>query len=153
VLKILVSDIDGVLTDGTVLLDANGGEQKRIFFRDLDGLFQLHREGFVIAFVTGEKGPWTEMIRGKLPHAHFFTGCRDKRSAVLEILQREGARPEELCYIGDAASDVPAMREAGVSACPANAAPEAIAAATMVLQARGGEGALAELVRSLKESA
>jgi YrbI family 3-deoxy-D-manno-octulosonate 8-phosphate phosphatase len=145
VLKILVSDIDGVLTDGSVLLDANGGEQKRIFFRDLDALFELHRAGMVLAFVSGESGPWVEMIRGRLPHTYFYAGCKHKGAAVREILELEHETAAQLCYIGDGASDVPAMSEAGIAACPADASPEAISAATLVLKTRGGEGAIAEI--------
>jgi YrbI family 3-deoxy-D-manno-octulosonate 8-phosphate phosphatase len=145
VLRILVSDIDGVLTDGSVWLDTDGGEQKRIYFRDLDALFDLHRTGFTLAFVTGEAGPWVEMIRKRLPHRHFYSKCKDKASAVREILHLEGSDRTQLCYIGDGLSDIPAMAEAGVSACPADAAPEAIAAADLVLQTRGGYGAIAEL--------
>jgi YrbI family 3-deoxy-D-manno-octulosonate 8-phosphate phosphatase len=150
--RILVSDIDGVLTDGTVLLDAAGNEQKRISFRDLDALFQMHRTGWVIGFVTGEQNAWVEMIRKRLPYKYFFDGCKDKRGAVQRILAEEQATRTDLYYIGDGNSDIPAMAEAGVAACPADAAPLTIDAANLVLKSNGGHGAIEEFVHWIRSS-
>ncbi|HWZ43296.1 MAG TPA: HAD hydrolase family protein [Candidatus Saccharimonadales bacterium] len=150
---ILVSDIDGVLTDGYVWLDGGGNEMKRIFFRDVDALFDLHRNGFTVAFITGEQGAWVEMIKGRLPHKYFYSGCREKQKAVQEILALEGAERAALCYIGDGMSDVPAMEVAGVAVCPANGSMEALAAADVVLSVNGGQGAIVELARLLKSGA
>src|SRR5437588_11894593 len=114
----LVSDVDGVLTDGFVWIDGRGNETKRVFFRDLDALFDLHRSGFTLAFVTGEQGDWVEMIKKRLPFKYFYSGCREKQKAVQEILDLNGSTRDDLCYIGDGASDVPAMQLAGVAVCP-----------------------------------
>lgn len=147
---ILASDIDGVLTDGTVWIDGNGNELKRLSFQDLDALFDLHRSGFTLAFLTGEQGDWVEMIKKRLPYKHFYSGCRDKRTALLEVLRLENSQSENLCYIGDGLSDVPALHLAGVAVVPANSILEARAEADIVLKAGGGLGAIAELARLLK---
>jgi YrbI family 3-deoxy-D-manno-octulosonate 8-phosphate phosphatase len=148
--RILASDIDGVLTDGSVWIDENGSELKRISFHDLDALFDLQKNGFTLAFLTGEQGNWVETIKKRLPYKYFYSGCRDKRSALLEILHLENGQTEDLCYIGDGLSDVPALELAGVAVVPANAILEARSVARIVLSASGGQGAMVELARLLK---
>lgn len=148
--RILASDIDGVLTDGTVWIDGNGNEFKRISFQDIDALFDLHRSGFILAFLTGEQGAWVEMMKKKLPYKYFYSGCRDKHTALLEVLRLENSRQESLCYIGDGLSDIPALKLAGVAAVPANGILEARSEADIVLKSAGGQGAIAELARLLK---
>lgn len=151
--KILVCDIDGVLTDGSVWIDANGNELKRISFHDLDALFDLQKNGFTLAFLTGEQGDWVEMVKRRLPYKYFYPGCRDKRSALLEILRLENSQSADLCYIGDGLSDVPALQLAGVAVVPANAVQEARSVASVVLTASGGQGAIVELSGLLKAAA
>jgi YrbI family 3-deoxy-D-manno-octulosonate 8-phosphate phosphatase len=148
--KILASDIDGVLTDGTVWIDGNGNEFKRLSFQDIDALFDLHRSGFTLAFLTGEQGDWVEMVKKRLPYKYFYSGCRDKHAALREVLRLENSQSENLCYIGDGLSDVPALHLAGVAVVPANGILEARAEADIVLKASGGQGAIAELARLLK---
>ena len=148
--RILASDIDGVLTDGFVWIDGKGNELKRISFHDLDALFDLQKNGFTLAFLTGEQGNWVEMVKKRLPYKYFYSGCRDKQSALLEILRLENAQSGDLCYIGDGLSDVPALQLAGVAVVPANAVPEARSAASIILSAYGGQGAIVELARLLK---
>ena len=148
--RILASDIDGILTDGFVWIDGNGNEMKRIFFHDLDALFDLQINGFTLAFLTGEQGNWVEMVKKRLPYKYFYSGCRDKHTALLEILRLENGRSEDLCYIGDGLSDIPALQLAGVAVVPANAIVEARSVASIVLTAGGGQGAIAELARLLK---
>ena len=148
--RIVASDIDGVLTDGYVWIDGNGNELKRISFHDLDALFDLQRNGFTLAFLTGEQGKWVEEIKKRLPYKYFYSGCRDKQTALLEIMRLENGRREDLCYIGDGLSDVAALQLAGVAVVPANAVPEAVSVASIVLTATGGQGAIVELVRLLK---
>ena len=151
--RILVCDIDGVLTDGSVWIDGKGNELKRISFHDLDALFDLERNGFTLGFLTGEQGDWVEMIKKRLPYKYFYPGCRDKRSALLEILRLENGQSADLCYIGDGLSDVPALQLAGVAAVPANAVQEARSVAGIVLSASGGQGAIVELAHILKAAA
>ena len=148
--RILVCDIDGVLTDGFVWIDGKGNELKRISFHDLDALFDLQKTGFTVAFLTGEQGDWVEMVKKRLPYKYFYCGCRDKRAALLEILRLENGQSADLCYIGDGLSDVPALQLAGMAVVPANAVQEARLVAGIVLSASGGQGAIVELARLLK---
>jgi 3-deoxy-D-manno-octulosonate 8-phosphate phosphatase (KDO 8-P phosphatase) len=148
--RILVCDIDGVLTDGFVWIDGKGNELKRISFHDLDALFDLQKNGFTVAFLTGEQGDWVEMVKKRLPYKYFYCGCRDKRAALLEILRLENGQSADLCYIGDGLSDVPALQLAGMAVVPANAVQEARLVAGIVLSAAGGQGAIVELARLLK---
>ena len=148
--RILVCDIDGVLTDGFVWIDGKGNELKRISFHDLDALFDLQKNGFTVAFLTGEQGDWVEMVKKRLPYKYFYCGCRDKHAALLEILRLENGQSADLCYIGDGLSDVPALQLAGMAVVPANAVQEARLVAGIVLSASGGQGAIVELARLLK---
>lgn len=148
--RILACDIDGVLTDGSVWIDGKGNELKRISFHDLDALFDLQKNGFTLAFLTGEQGDWVEMIKKKLPHKYFYPGCRDKRAALLEILRLENCPSTDLCYIGDGFSDVTALQLAGMAVVPANAVQEARSVASIALSASGGQGAIVELSGLLK---
>lgn len=148
--KILACDIDGVLTDGFVWIDGKGNELKRVSFHDLDALFELQKNGFTLAFLTGEQGDWVETVKKRLPYKYFYSGCRDKRLALLEILGLENVQSADLCYIGDGLSDVSALQLAGVAVVPANAVHEARSVASIVLSASGGQGAIVELSNLLK---
>jgi YrbI family 3-deoxy-D-manno-octulosonate 8-phosphate phosphatase len=146
-------DIDGVLTDGTVLFDEDGREFKRITYRDLDAISSLRRSGYKVGFVTGEGTRLAEFFRQRLQHDYFEIGCQDKLAAVQSWLELEGIAANELCYVGDGASDVRALAFAGLGVCPADGSPDARVNANLILDARGGRGAIEELAIKLLEGA
>jgi len=139
---VLVLDIDGVLTNGEVLLDESGRESKALFFRDIDAVFAARRAGLRIVLVTGEDTPLVDAIAGKLEVAEVHRGRRDK----LEALAALGVPFEQVCYVGDAARDAPALEAVGLGLAPADAAPEALLAADRVLERGGGRGAVGEAI-------
>lgn len=149
-IKVVVLDIDGVLTDGMVWLNDRGEEFKGLHYRDLDALTELAQTGFVLGFITGEDRPIVEVFRQRLPHQYFYQGRKDKLPVVQEIIRHAGVTSRELCYVGDGYRDIPAMRYAGVGVCPCNAAPEVRERADYVLSEPGGYGAIAELARLLR---
>ena len=142
-------DIDGVLTDGSVLLDSEGREYKRILYRDLDALTAMTREGHTLAFVTGEDTSLVQQLRQRLPHRYFYPGCKNKLAAVKEIIKQEEVTQAEVCYVGDALSDVSALEFAGLGVCPQDAVKEAQSCADTVLSVGGGQGVVEELRRLL----
>ena len=148
-IKLVLLDIDGVLTDGRVTVDALGSESKTIHFHDIDAVFELKRRGYKVGFLTGEATPVTEYFRRRFKPDYFYNGCKDKPAALAEILADCGCRPEETCYVGDGKYDIAMMRLVGLSACPADAISEVRALAHMRLSAKGGEGCVWELLERL----
>lgn len=148
-IKLVVFDIDGVLTDGTILVDQSGREQKKINVKDIDAIFQLKRQGFLLAAVTGEDTEIVSYFRDRFPWDRFISGNKEKLHAVREIALQAGVTMEEIAYVGDGKYDVSVLPHVGLSLCPADAIHEAKLAADVVLSRPGGEGCLWELVNIL----
>jgi D-sedoheptulose 7-phosphate isomerase len=144
-IKLLALDIDGVLTDGRVMLSADGQEVKNLNFHDLDKLAALRRTGMPVVLVTGENNPMVEAIRGRFD-VPVIPGSKDKLAAIQRVAEEYGVTLGEICYVGDSDRDAPALRAVGLGLAPANATPAAKAAAHRVLQKSGGEGAAAEAI-------
>ena len=76
--ELVVFDIDGVLTDGSILVDSRGNEQKRISIKDIDAVYELKRMGFQLAAITGENSPIVAYFQRRFPWDYFFSGCKKK---------------------------------------------------------------------------
>ena len=142
-------DVDGVLTDGTVLLDDSGRESKRIHFADVMGISMGRRAGLVFALISGEDGPVLEAIAAKLGITDVYPGCRDKAAALKDFASRHDLELGEVCYIGDDVNDVTAMEFSGLAAAPGDAQRAAAAAATLTSTRPGGSGAVREIIEAL----
>lgn len=145
-ISVLVLDIDGVLTDGTVILDKTGEELKTLSYRDIDAVFFAHREQLRVVLVTGEDSPWVETVAKRLQVARVYRGAKDKRKALRAVSIDLSASPEEICYVGDSWRDVEAFREVGLALAPSDAAAAAREAAHCVLTRPAGRGAVAEAI-------
>jgi YrbI family 3-deoxy-D-manno-octulosonate 8-phosphate phosphatase len=143
-IKALVLDIDGVLTDGTVAVD--GSPAKRIFLRDLDALSLIRRKGILVAFLTGESEAEAASVVNRCGSGLTAFNAKDKEAGIKEIARQLKLELAEICYIGDARRDIPALKIIGLSLCPFDGDKLAKDAADMVLQACGGKGAVAEAV-------
>lgn len=149
-IKWVIFDIDGVITDGTVIVNADGVEQKKVNLKDVDAIYELHREGYKLAAITGENSEIVTYFRNRFPWDAFFCGQKDKIT-VLQILEEQHQLlPEEMCYIGDGKYDVDILSYVGLGICPADAIDRAKRAAKMILQKNGGQGCLWELIQILK---
>jgi 3-deoxy-D-manno-octulosonate 8-phosphate phosphatase (KDO 8-P phosphatase) len=151
VIKAVVMDVDGVLTDGTVWLDDAGRETKRIAFADIMGVSLGRRAGLFFGLISGEGGAVFDVIAAKLGITDTYPGCKDKAAAVRDFAARHGLELNEICFIGDDVNDVPALEICGLSVAPAGAQPVASARATMVTIHPGGKGALREVVEHVLE--
>lgn len=147
--KLIVLDIDGVLTDGTVIVDSRGNEQKKINMKDMDAVFELKRQGYLVAAVTGEDTEITSYFRRRFPWDWFISGNKNKLGTVRQLAENAGVSMEETAYVGDGKYDVPVLPYAGLSFCPADAVEEAKLAADVVLSRRGGSGCLWEVLHFL----
>jgi 3-deoxy-D-manno-octulosonate 8-phosphate phosphatase (KDO 8-P phosphatase) len=146
VIRLLVLDIDGVLTNGEVILDEDGRESKSLFYRDIDAVFAARRAGLAVALVSGESTALVDVIAHRLGVARVYPGRRDKAEALAAIAADHGCAPADVCFVGDSARDAPALELAGLGLAPADAHPAALGAADRVLASGGGRGAVGEAV-------
>lgn len=148
-LKLLLTDVDGVLTDGTLLFLSDGSEAKAFHVRDGLGLVLARRAGLRTGILTGRTSAVVARRAAELEMTVLRQGARDKLAAFREILAEEGLISEEVAYVGDDLNDLGVMAEVGLSAAPADAAPEVRARAFVVTEAPGGRGCLRELVEAI----
>ena len=144
-IKMLLTDVDGVLTDGRVFLDHEGREMKAFHVWDGLGLVLLQRAGLLVGIISGSDAPLIRHRARQLGITEVYTACLDKKPALDEILARHQLRPEQVCFVGDDLLDLPLFRCVGMGVAVANARPEALAAARYVTAAQGGAGAVREV--------
>lgn len=145
-IRLLVLDVDGVLTDGTMVVAEGGDELKGFHARDGVALALARRAGLKTALVTGEKSPIAKIRGDKLGIDQVVLGARRKGDALDELLVGFELPAEAAAYVGDDLLDVPAMQRAGLAIAVADAVPEVKAVAHAVTRAPGGRGAVRECV-------
>ncbi len=148
-IRLIISDVDGVLTDGRITIDNAGIETKSFFVRDGLGIKLWQRCGFAFALLTARNSQVVKIRAGELGVSVVRQGFSDKLPAAREIFEELGVAPEEVCYIGDDLPDLPVMYEVGLPVTVADGAPEVQAASTWTMSASGGRGAVRELVQRL----
>ena len=146
----LAFDVDGVLTDGGLWWGPDGEEWKRFCFADIMGLSLARRAGLQVALISGEDSPLVDRYAQKMLIRHVVKGCRDKAAALREFASASGIDLAEICFMGDDINDLAAMRIAGFSAAPSNAAADILEEADFVARKTGGNGAVRELVEALQ---
>ncbi len=152
-IKILLCDVDGVLTDGSIFI---GGEReiKRFNIRDGLGLVLARRAGLKIGWVSARPSEATKLRADELK-IHFLIQQTDKlsKSGVIEnLLASERLNWNEVCFVGDDVVDLGPLTRAGMGVAVADARPEAKAAADWVTQADGGRGAVREIVEMILQA-
>ncbi|TGE35386.1 HAD family hydrolase [Desulfosporosinus fructosivorans] len=150
-LKLIATDVDGVLTDGHAIIDSNGHEQKRIYFRDLDAIAIGKKLGLEFALITGEDNGMVDVIAKRFNITQVSRGAKDKLVALRTICSVLGLDSAEVCYIGDSDRDAPAIAWAGFGVAPANGSNQAKTAADYITVCKGGDGVLAEVVDLARE--
>jgi 3-deoxy-D-manno-octulosonate 8-phosphate phosphatase (KDO 8-P phosphatase) len=147
--KILLLDVDGILTDGIVHILPDGEEFYSFNVYDGYGIKLWQRAGFRCAFVTG-RGARAVLERAKkLGVHHVYQNSGDKLAICEEIAAKEGISLAEMAFVGDDIQDLPALRNAGLAISVPNGRPEAHASAHMITKTRGGQGAVREVVEFL----
>jgi len=144
-IRLLILDVDGVMTDGRIILDNNGNEYKAFHVRDGHGIKMLIRAGIRVAIITG-RGSKVVAIRAKeLGISDVFQRCRDKSGAYSSLLRRHGLTDEEVAYIGDDIVDLPVMARVGLPVAVADADPGIRRFCQLVTERAGGRGAVREV--------
>jgi 3-deoxy-D-manno-octulosonate 8-phosphate phosphatase (KDO 8-P phosphatase) len=142
-------DVDGTLTDGTITYGDDGGETKSFHARDGAGIHLLKVAGIEAAIVTGRTSAAVTRRAAELGIREVVQGVTDKATAVRALRTQRNFQAGEVAYVGDDLSDLLAMREAGFSAAPADAATEVRGIATFVCTKAGGRGAVREAIEAL----
>jgi N-acylneuraminate cytidylyltransferase len=143
--RLLVCDVDGTLTDGTVWYGEDGEAFKRFSLRDGLGIERLRNFGVEVAFLTKESSGFTAARAHKLGVANVIVGCHDKEAALRSLAGRLGIPFESIGYVGDDVNDAETMSLAGFRACPRDAEPPILALAHFVAERSGGHGAVREV--------
>lgn len=144
-LKLMIFDVDGVMTDGTLYYSERGEELKAFNIQDGHGVKMLKQYGVEVALITARKSRAVELRAANLGIAHLYQGVEDKRGAYAALLAQLGLTTGQSGYMGDDLLDLPLLTRCGFAATVA-AAPEAVRnRAHYVARARGGHGAVREV--------
>jgi 3-deoxy-D-manno-octulosonate 8-phosphate phosphatase (KDO 8-P phosphatase) len=144
-IKLLVVDVDGVMTDGGIILDGGGNELKRFHVRDGHGIKLLIRAGLEVAIVTGRESEVVKRRAAELGIKIVHQRSKVKLEAYEEILKETGMSDEQTAYIGDDIVDIPVMRRVGLSVAVADAEEYVKKEAMLVTERPGGRGAVREV--------
>ncbi|MBI5750978.1 MAG: HAD family hydrolase [Hydrogenophilales bacterium] len=143
--KLLIFDVDGVLTDGSLYLDDEGREIKAFFSLDGHGIKMLKKSGVEIAIITGRTSNLMRVRAKNLNIDHLYQGAEDKLETFMELSAKLGMAAEQIAVMGDDVVDLPMMRRSGFSVC-VPAAPESVRQyAHYVTRLPGGKGAAREV--------
>jgi 3-deoxy-D-manno-octulosonate 8-phosphate phosphatase (KDO 8-P phosphatase) len=148
-IELLALDVDGVLTDGTLTINADGSETKSFNTLDGHGLRMWQRAGLKVALISGRESAPTQLRAEQLEIEHVFQNCHFKLPVMEELLKRIGLAPEKVAYIGDDLPDLPVMRHVGFSVAVANAVDEVKRHADYVTARPGGSGAVREVIEHI----
>jgi 3-deoxy-D-manno-octulosonate 8-phosphate phosphatase (KDO 8-P phosphatase) len=144
--KLFLCDVDGVLTDGTVIM-GDGKEYKTFNIQDGLGMLILQRVGIKVGWVSNRPSPVSKQRADELKIDYFFQAKGSKVEAIQAILKEAQLGWDDICYIGDDVVDLGALKRAGVAVAVANAIDEARDLAHYVTKAHGGHGAVREAIR------
>ncbi|MGN6651753.1 KdsC family phosphatase [Trinickia sp.] len=143
--KLMIFDVDGVLTDGSLMFTAAGDTMKSFNSMDGHGLKLLGEAGIRTAIITGRRSDIVLARAQELRVSHIYQGAADKIEAFADLMREADVTAEQCGYMGDDWPDLGVLTRCGFAAAPANAHPEVIARAHWVSEARGGQGAAREV--------
>jgi 3-deoxy-D-manno-octulosonate 8-phosphate phosphatase (KDO 8-P phosphatase) len=145
-IRLLLFDVDGVLTDGVVVMHADGSESKGFHIRDGAAMVWAQRAGLTVGLLSARSSGATSQRAAQLAIRLVMQGVSSKLSAYERILREGGLQDDVVAYMGDDLLDLPVLARAGLSAAPADAAPEVREKVSWVSAARGGRGAVREFI-------
>jgi len=145
-IKLLLLDVDGVMTDGGVYIAESGDRFKKFNIQDGYGIVKLQQSGVRVGIITGGKSNMVQRRADELGIKEVYQNFDDKITAYEKIKSKLNLRDEEIAHIGDDELDLPVLKRTGFSAAPADAVPAVQAAVHYVCKRRGGEGAVREVI-------
>jgi len=144
-IRLLLLDVDGVLSDGGIVYDSDGRESKRFHIHDGLGIKLLQQHGIQVGIITGRISPMVERRARELGIELLIQGREDKAAAMHEAIQQLSVTPDAVAYMGDDLPDLAAILQAGLGVAPANAVSIVRQHANLVTVATGGHGAVREV--------
>lgn len=144
-IRLAAFDVDGVLTDGRILLGPDGKEYKAFHVRDGHGMVALRRAGIVIAVITGRNSAAVAVRMRELGVEHVHQGVSDKGACLAQVLAASGTPAQAALYVGDDEPDLAALAMVGLPIAVADAIASVRAAAAWITAAPGGRGAVREI--------
>ena len=151
-IRLLVLDVDGVLTDGLIILDDHGVESKHFHVRDGAAIAIWNKQGRRTAILSGRSARCVDLRAAELGIEPVVQGSSDKGEAIRLMLANLDLDLAQVGFIGDDLADLPALEIVGYAACPSDAAPEVQAVADHVTGAPGGRGAVREVIEILMKA-
>jgi 3-deoxy-D-manno-octulosonate 8-phosphate phosphatase (KDO 8-P phosphatase) len=148
-IRMILSDVDGVLTDGSIIIDNAGIESKFFYVRDGLGIKLWQRAGFMFGLLTARNSQIVKLRAAELGIEIVRQGFSEKLPVAREIFSQNGIEPHEVCFIGDDLQDLPVLWEVGLAVAVADAANEVKEAAKWVTTCQGGRGAVRETIERL----
>jgi len=144
-IRLLLLDVDGVMTDGRIIYDDRGGETKAFDVRDGHGLKLLQRAGIRVGIITGRQSPVVDRRASELGIELVYQGAKDKLLPFREILAKTGLTADAVAYVGDDLPDLPVLRRVGFAVTVADAMAELKPHVHYITHAPGGRGAVREI--------
>ena len=151
-IKLLILDVDGVLTDGSITLDNKGNEYKSFHVRDGHGIKMLQRGGLQVAIITGRNSKVVERRAKELGITEIFQKCFNKKIAYEKLVRKYRFSDENVAYIGDDIVDIPIMTIVGLPVAVADADELTKKYAVMITKRKGGRGAVREITDLILKS-
>jgi 3-deoxy-D-manno-octulosonate 8-phosphate phosphatase (KDO 8-P phosphatase) len=144
--RLLLFDVDGVLTNGAILIHADGRESKQFDIRDGTGIVLAERAGLRVGLLSARHSAATAERASQLRIPIVRQGAIDKLETYRDIIASEGVHDDQVAYMGDDVLDLPVLARVGLSAAPADAMPDVLPRVAWVSRQRGGHGAVREMI-------
>ncbi|MCA9154252.1 MAG: HAD hydrolase family protein [Pirellulaceae bacterium] len=151
-IELILSDVDGTLTDGSIIYDNQGIETKAFHIHDGLGIKLWQQAGFSFGLLTARSSHVVKIRAAELGVKILRQGFEDKLSAAKQVIDQLGLEPSQVCYIGDDLPDLPVIRYVRLGVAVADAVPEVREAAQVTTRLPGGRGAVREVVEALLKS-
>lgn len=144
-IKMVAFDVDGVLTDGSLIFDENGVEYKTFNAKDGQGIVNLKNAGIITAIITARENGTVKHRFENLGMTRLFQGQKDKLKAMKQMLEDYNLDFSQVAYMGDDLPDIPVLKEVGLACCPNDAVDEVKEVVTFISAKNGGRGAVREM--------
>ena len=144
-IKALIMDVDGVMTDGSLTIDDNGVEYKTFNTKDGQGIVMLNKSGCLTAIISARMSKVVQLRAEMLGITKVYLNSKNKLQTLKDFMKEYNLEYSDIAYIGDDLPDICILKEAGLSACPADAVEEVRQCVDMICEKAGGRGAVREL--------
>lgn len=151
-IKLIIFDVDGVLTEGHIIFGQDGEALKAFHCQDGMGISLAHKVGLKTAIITGRESQIVHRRATELSIGDIHQGAADKVAALRQLMQKHSLTMEQIAYVGDDINDLPVMVQVGLPCAVANAVPEVKAVAKYISVRQGGNGAVRDIIEYILKS-